>query len=507
MQNWVALIVFGVLVPGLVAPDLRAQELIEALQVATAVAELGPRTSHRKVAHQSARAKLLEFMEAAGLEGVGQLPVSSPDVYNLTGHLPGSSGLEIILSAHYDTVKGSPGAVDNASGCGVVLAAVSELAQTPRNHDVRVILFDQEEFGAQGSRLWLDEIGSLRRRNVLANINVDMVGWSAGRPVILSFPTVHSGRLGQTPGWLVHAVIQGADATGTSLRMFDSRWPLMMQMVARLQRFRYAADSTAFLRWKIPSLTLSDSPLLDFYPHHHTSRDTLSHLDRARLNDWSRAVAATVRRLDGLQGRPTADDRYLVFVGRVWPRKYLYWAGFLIWIVLVFKGVPGRWVSTSLAERAQKSTRYLPGFVFRMLFLVSLFVAPALSTVLLYPAGVAYATVGGRGQRRKLAVVVGLAPITVLIGFLVLARLQVVTQGWPVPWRPVSLITLTLSAFYIALSRVSALADSSDISVADSSGNGPSRTAFEAGSAAVNADWLEDSTGPSSQPDASPRKL
>ena len=280
-----------------------------------------------------------------------------------------------------------------------------------------------------------------------------------------------------------------------------------MQSRARLQRFRYGADSDAFLRWQIPSLTLSDSPLLDFYPHHHTPRDTPGRLDRARLNDWSRAIASTVRRLDGIQGRPRADDRYLVVFGRVWPRKYLYWAGFLIWIVLVFKGVPGRWVSTSNAERARGSNRYMPGFVFRMTFLLSVFTAPVLASVLLYPAGVAYASVGRRGQRRKTAVIVGLAPITVLIGFLVMARLKVLTQGQPMPWWPVLLSTLTLSAFYVAIRRTSAAAESSAEPAADFFGNGPSGAALEGQSNSESTDFSKESTGPSNQPDASPRKL
>ena len=149
----------------------------------------------------------------------------------------------------------------------------------------------------------------------------------------------------------------------------------------------------------------------------------------------------------------------------------------------------------------------MPGFVFRMLFLLSIFAAPVLASVLLYPAGVAYASVGRRGQRRKLAVIVGLTPVTVFAGFLFMARLKVLTQGWPMPWWPVLLSTLTLSAFYVAIRRTSAAAESSAEPAAGFFGNGPSGTALEGQSHSESTDFSKESTGPSSQPDASPRKL
>jgi hypothetical protein len=392
-------------------------------------------------------------MQEVGLKGVGLLPAGMPDIFNLSGYLPGSSGWQVILSAHYDTVPNSPGAIDDASGCGVVLAAASELARTPRRHQIRFILFDQEEAGGRGSRIWLDQTRLSGRESVLANINVDMVGWSEGAPVILSFPMDSADRVVQTPGWLVHTVLQGTSAAGMNLRMLDARWPLMMQMVARNQRFRYGMDSDAFLRQQVPSLTLSDSPLMGFDPLHHSTEDEFDRLDGARLTDWSRALTSVVRRLDTIQSRPIADDQYLVALGRVWPRKHLYWAGFLIWIIMVFKGMPGRWVSTSSAERVGKRSQYLPGFGFRMLFLLSLFVAPAMASVLLYPAGLASVFIGRQGQRSRVARLLGLVPVALLGGFFLAARLKNLTYGWPFAWWSLALILIALTAFAIATYR------------------------------------------------------
>ena len=61
----------------------------------------------------------------------------------------------IVIGAHYDTVAGSPGADDNASGAYAVLRLAERVAAMPRRkHDVVFVWFDQEEVGLVGSRVF-----------------------------------------------------------------------------------------------------------------------------------------------------------------------------------------------------------------------------------------------------------------------------------------------------------------------------------------------------------------
>src|SRR5215210_6483726 len=121
-------------------------------------------------------------MTRAGLRQVRTEPVPGhPEWVNLTGILPGKSDHEIVLSAHYDSVAPSPGAGDDASGCGVVIAAAADLARTPLAHTIRVVLFDAEEIGLKGSRGWVGSLPPARRDRILANLNVEMVGWSGSK--------------------------------------------------------------------------------------------------------------------------------------------------------------------------------------------------------------------------------------------------------------------------------------------------------------------------------------
>jgi hypothetical protein len=73
---------------------------------------------------------------------------------NLTAVLPATEASDrwVVLGAHYDTVQGSPGAEDNATGVAAVLAAAHELLELEtRPVNVMLMFFDQEEPGLVGS--------------------------------------------------------------------------------------------------------------------------------------------------------------------------------------------------------------------------------------------------------------------------------------------------------------------------------------------------------------------
>ncbi len=349
----------------------------------------------------------------------------SEGLVNVEGVLPGKTADEIILSAHYDSVPRSPGAGDDASGCGVAIAAAADLRRTPLSHTVRVVLFDGEETGLKGSGGWLRGRKPEERQRVLANLNLEMLGWkeSAG-PVILTFPTEHRAF---APGWLVHSVLRGGEVVGWPFEVADNRFPFLIQLVVRSTEVGYGSDSESFLEQGIPSVTLSDSSLLVLDPAYHrptdTATDTAGRLDGERMDRWTQSVAAVVRRLDSLADRPLPEDQYLVFAGRVWLRRDLIWIGFLLWVLLVFRGRPGRWRGTSTAERGRQMWTYLPGFLFRILLLAAIFLAPVFA-VLLFPAA-ALALVRPRPVwARILWIALGFFPLLAFLAVLGIAAVQ-----------------------------------------------------------------------------------
>ena len=83
---------------------------------------------------------------------------------------------EVIIGGHYDSVAGSPGANDNASGTAVVLELARRLAGTPQTDRVWFIAFDGEEDGLHGSRAFVDNATPQFLSRLSGMINFDMVG-------------------------------------------------------------------------------------------------------------------------------------------------------------------------------------------------------------------------------------------------------------------------------------------------------------------------------------------
>ena len=95
---------------------------------------------------------------------------------NVLAYLPGVDKPKLILGGHFDSVPGSPGANDNASGTAVTLEIARQLATTPYAKQAWFMAFDGEEDGLQGSRAFANAMKDEVRGNLRAMLNFDMVG-------------------------------------------------------------------------------------------------------------------------------------------------------------------------------------------------------------------------------------------------------------------------------------------------------------------------------------------
>ena len=95
---------------------------------------------------------------------------------NVIAHLPGVTQPKMILGGHYDSVPGSPGANDNASGTAVVLAIARNLSNTPQARQIWFVAFDGEEDGLHGSRAFVNAAEPQFLSGLKGMINFDMVG-------------------------------------------------------------------------------------------------------------------------------------------------------------------------------------------------------------------------------------------------------------------------------------------------------------------------------------------
>ena len=109
---------------------------------------------------------------------------------------PGTEKKRLIITAHYDVVKGSPGANDNASGVSVLLGLCRELKgiQAP----VKVVFFDREEAWFRTPVLRLGLLGSLyfkREHPAVSAAGMNRRKFWVGRPDALCLAQGNSLRI------------------------------------------------------------------------------------------------------------------------------------------------------------------------------------------------------------------------------------------------------------------------------------------------------------------------
>ncbi|MGH4123840.1 MAG: M20/M25/M40 family metallo-hydrolase [Clostridium sp.] len=86
-----------------------------------------------------------------------------------------SNGKNIVVGAHYDGVD-TPAANDNASGIATVMEAARVISKQKLDCDIKFIAFGAEEIGLVGSNYYVASLTSKDKSNIIAMLNIDMVG-------------------------------------------------------------------------------------------------------------------------------------------------------------------------------------------------------------------------------------------------------------------------------------------------------------------------------------------
>ncbi len=107
---------------------------------------------------------------------------------NVVASWPGSRRYGVVVGGHMDTVSGSPGANDNASGVAVILELARLFAGKEASRSVRFVAFGSEEYGSNGahhvgSQVYVNRLGEEGRRRLGGMVSVDMI--ADGRPLLV----------------------------------------------------------------------------------------------------------------------------------------------------------------------------------------------------------------------------------------------------------------------------------------------------------------------------------
>ena len=212
----------------------------------------------------------------------------------------------IIIGAHYDTVVGTPGADDNATGVAGLIEVSRLLKEHNNKRTIRFVAFPHEEppyfyTHRMGSRQYarnLKESGE----NIFAMLALEMLGY-AGEGFKQLYPAPLLRILGRYP----------EDGNYIAL-VSNLRSTRVLSMVREAMRQRgtvgveslsapgfipplFLSDHSSFWKYGFPALMITDTAFLR-NPHYHSSTDTANTLNYEFLANVVEAVYAAVLSLD-----------------------------------------------------------------------------------------------------------------------------------------------------------------------------------------------------------------
>jgi hypothetical protein len=232
--------------------------------------------------------------------------VEGRTVRNLAAELPGASRPEevVLVGAHYDSVDGSPGANDNASGVAALLEIARLLRETPPARTVRFVAFVNEEppffqTEAMGSRVHARAARG-RGERIVAMLSLETLGYYTGEPGSQTFPTPLLRPFYPDRGDFVAFV--GNLASRRLLRQavaaFRRHAPFPCEGLSAPAWITGVdwSDQWSFWQEGYPALMVTDTALFR-YPHYHGPGDLPGRLAYPQLARVTAGLAATVAAL------------------------------------------------------------------------------------------------------------------------------------------------------------------------------------------------------------------
>ena len=230
-------------------------------------------------------------------------------------------------SGHFDTVNISPGADDNGSSVAALMELMRVLGSYHYSNSIRLVAFDLEESGLIGSNRWVN-LNIPAWEQVAGVLQMEMIGYYDNAPNTqtlpfgfnLLFPAVadsviaDSSRgnfLTNVANVASHDLKVAFDACALAyvpgLRVLSLETTGNGQGTPDLRR----SDHASFWDAGYPALMLTDGA--DFRnAHYHTSHDTLGTINLNFLTNNTKAVAATLAKLAGIQHSDVAISQPFV---------------------------------------------------------------------------------------------------------------------------------------------------------------------------------------------------
>jgi hypothetical protein len=223
--------------------------------------------------------------------------------HNLIVEIPGRSKEIVVIGAHYDSVIGTVGADDNASGVAALLALARRFAKHEPARTLRFVAFANEE----PPHFQSEDMGSYqyakrcfeRGEKIVGMLSLETIGYYSDAPDSQQYPGPMAALYPTTGNFIGFATNLSSRALlNRCVKAFRraSRFPVESAALPEAVPGIGWSDQWSFWQFKYPAIMITDTaPFRN--PHYHEESDTPETLDYARLGQVVEGLAGVVEEL------------------------------------------------------------------------------------------------------------------------------------------------------------------------------------------------------------------
>ena len=293
---------------------LSDNEKILRQNLAAHVSELSVTIGERNLEHYTALQSAADYLQTR-LREYGYAPttqtytVNGRTVTNIDAQVVGIGKPEenVVIGAHYDSVTGTPGANDNASGVAAVLELARLFKASRPNKTIRFVLFTNEE----PPYFQTNEMGSLvyakhlhqQNINVAAMVAVETIGSYSDVPGSQHYPSLMNLFYPDTGNFIAFVGDPDSrDLLHRCIEVFRESTDFPSEGAAPPPDMPGVgwSDHWSFWQQRWPAIMVTDTAPFRYH-HYHQPEDTADKLDFDRM---SRVVAGLKSVVENLATQP-----------------------------------------------------------------------------------------------------------------------------------------------------------------------------------------------------------
>jgi len=195
--------------------------------------------------------------------------------YNVIGRKGIEGSDRIVLTAHIDAKKGTPGAIDNATGVTILLILARILKDYSGTKEIEIVAFNGEDYYANPGQMNYIRSNEDKFSNIILNVNIDGAGYKEGKSSFSLFAL---------PEYLQQIALEVIKENPNIVK--GVQWP--------------QGDHSIFIQHGRPAIAVSSKWFIDNIDNQeitHTPKDNLDIVNSNRVVELALAIKSLIMKI------------------------------------------------------------------------------------------------------------------------------------------------------------------------------------------------------------------